>query len=98
MWAVHVRYEKERDGHHKRQNQYQDAFGFNSSCTIADQQVGADGDCCHHTPSRKGGIRFHQAACVYPCEFNTPFMPEIARATTGVGCDAARAWTAEHSI
>jgi hypothetical protein len=41
MWAVHVRYEKERDGHHKRQNQYQDAFGFNSSCTIADQQVGA---------------------------------------------------------
>src|SRR5438046_1088314 len=29
------------------------------------------------------GMRFHHAACVYPCEFNTSFMPEITRAATG---------------
>ena len=27
-------------------------------------------------PQAAGGIRFHHAACVYPCEFNTSFMPE----------------------
>ncbi len=37
------------------------------------------------------GMRFHQAACVYPCEFNTSFMPETARATIGVGCAVAGA-------
>src|SRR5258705_7421792 len=43
------------------------------------------------------GMRFHQAACVYPCEFNTSFMPDTAMATRGVGCAAAGAWTADHS-
>ena len=26
------------------------------------------------------GIRFQKAACVYPCEFNTSFMPATANA------------------
>src|SRR5580765_5003576 len=42
------------------------------------------------------GMRFHHAACVYPCEFNTSFMPEMARATSGVGC-AVRDRTADHN-
>jgi hypothetical protein len=41
-------------------------------------------------PQAASGIRFHQEACVYPCEFNTSFMPELAKATTGVGCAAGR--------
>src|SRR5882762_1510792 len=40
-------------------------------------------------PQAATGIRFHQAACVYPCEFSTPFIPETTRATTGVGCASA---------
>ena len=43
------------------------------------------------------GIRFHQAACVYPCEFNTSFIPETASPITGVGCASAGTWTADHS-
>ena len=35
------------------------------------------------SPHAAIGIRFHQAACVYPCEFNTSFMPETARAHHG---------------
>ena len=35
------------------------------------------------------GTRFPHAACVYPCEFNTSFIPETASATTGVGSAAA---------
>jgi len=35
------------------------------------------------------GIRFHQAACVYPCEFSTSFMPETIIPTINVGCAAA---------
>jgi|SRR5689334_15870857 len=31
------------------------------------------------------GMRFNQAACVYPCELSTSFMPETASATTGLG-------------
>ena len=31
------------------------------------------------------GIRFDQAALADPCEFNTSFMPEMTKATTGVG-------------
>src|SRR5277367_100786 len=42
------------------------------------------------------GIRFHHAACVYPCEFNTSFMPATMRAATGVGCAAAGVSTADH--
>ena len=41
-------------------------------------------------------MRFHHAAWVYPCEFNTSFMPETARAITGVGCAKAGACTADH--
>ena len=44
------------------------------------------------------GMRFHHAACVYPCEFNTSFMPEMARATIGVGWAAAGARAADHSL
>ncbi len=43
------------------------------------------------------GIRFHQEAWVYPCELNTSFMPETARATTGVGCTLAGSRTADHN-
>jgi hypothetical protein len=35
------------------------------------------------------GIRFSQAAWVNPCEFRTSFMPETARAVTGVACAVA---------
>ena len=48
-------------------------------------------------PQASGGIRFHHAACVYPWEFNTSFMPEMAKAMTGVGCEVAGARTADHS-
>ena len=48
-------------------------------------------------PQAAVGIRFHQAACVYPCEFSTSFMPETTRATTGVGFAAAGTRTADHS-
>ena len=44
-----------------------------------------------------GGIRFHHAACVYPCELSTSFMPETAKAITCVGCAMAGARTADHS-
>ena len=37
------------------------------------------------------GMRFHQAACVYPCEFNTSFIPQTTRATMGVGSATAGA-------
>src|SRR4029077_19938983 len=43
------------------------------------------------------GMRFHHAACVYPCEFSTSFMPETTRARGGVGCAAAPGKTADHS-
>ena len=43
------------------------------------------------------GKRYHQAACVYPCEFNTSFMPETARPTGYVGCFAAAACTTDQS-
>ncbi len=43
-------------------------------------------------------MRFHHAAWVYPCEFNTSFMPETARATTGVGCATAGACTSDHIL
>jgi hypothetical protein len=43
------------------------------------------------------GIRFHHAACVYPCEFNTSFMPETTSAAKGVGCEAAGRRTVDHS-
>jgi len=43
------------------------------------------------------GMRFHHAAYVYPCEFNTSFMPEIARASTALGCVAAAGRTADHN-
>src|SRR5579863_872885 len=42
------------------------------------------------------GIRFHHAACVYPCEFSTSFMPATASAITGDGCATAGFWTADH--
>src|SRR5208282_5161756 len=48
-------------------------------------------------PHAAPGIRFHQANCVYPCEFSTSFMPETARAMIGVGWTAARAWTVDHN-
>jgi hypothetical protein len=44
---------------------HQEAFSFGAPCTIADQQVAADGDHSQQSPGRNG-IRFHQAACVYP--------------------------------
>src|SRR4029078_8847273 len=43
------------------------------------------------------GMRFHHAACVYPCEFSTSFMPETTRASGGVGCAAAPGSTEDHS-
>ena len=43
------------------------------------------------------GIRFHQAACVYPCEFSTSFIPTTATAEIGVGCAIAGPRTAAHS-
>jgi hypothetical protein len=43
------------------------------------------------------GIRFHQAACVYPCEFNTSFIPNIARTTMGGGCAPVGARTIDHN-
>src|SRR5580658_4919123 len=42
------------------------------------------------------GMRFHHAACVYPWEFKTSFMPETARAITGDGCATAGFCTADH--
>jgi hypothetical protein len=33
-------------------------------------------------------IRFHHAACVYPCEFKASFMPETGSAIVGAGCAA----------
>jgi len=35
------------------------------------------------SPHAAVGIRFQKAACVYPCEFNTSFMPAMTRAN---GC------------
>ena len=32
------------------------------------------------------GIRFHQAACVYPCEFSTSFIPERISEDNMLGC------------
>src|SRR5579872_4671490 len=43
------------------------------------------------------GIRFHHAACVYPCEFNTSFIPETARATVGVICAPALGRAVDHN-
>ena len=48
-------------------------------------------------PQASIGMRFHHAACVYPCEFRTSFIPETARATIAVGCAAACVPTADHS-
>src|SRR5215469_1531624 len=48
-------------------------------------------------PQAAIGMRFHQAACVYPCEFRTSFIPETARATIAVGCAAASFPTADHN-
>src|ERR1700722_6911031 len=45
----------------------------------------------------EGGIRFHHAACVYPCEFNTSFIPETVNAVSGVGCKLADFSTVDHS-
>ena len=59
-----------------------DAFRLDVAHAIADQQVAADGDRDHQRPGATG-IRFHQAACVYPCEFSTSFMPATANATDG---------------
>ena len=43
------------------------------------------------------GTRFHQAACVYLCEFHTSFMPATTNPTTlDVGYAAAGARTAAH--
>ena len=47
-------------------------------------------------PHADGGMRFHHAAWVYPCEFSTSFMPATASAITGVGCAKAGASTADH--
>jgi len=35
------------------------------------------------------GMRFNHAACVNPCELKTSFIPEAARAATGVDCAIA---------
>src|SRR5262249_14321018 len=32
------------------------------------------------------GILFHHAACAYPSEFNTSFIPDTTSARIGVGC------------
>src|SRR5580698_8133857 len=45
----------------------------------------------------EGGIRFHHAACVYPCEFNTSFIPETASAVRGDGCKLADLSTVVHN-
>ena len=47
-------------------------------------------------PHADVGMRFHHAAWVYPCEFNTSFMPATARAIKGVGCAKAGDCTADH--
>ena len=88
-WAVNFRYEKERDRHHKWQDQHLDAFGFSLSCTIANQQVGADGDRCHHTPSRKGNP-------VPPCSLRVSLgVQHFVHARNGQGehwCRLRRSW------
>src|SRR5215472_2433144 len=43
------------------------------------------------------GMRFHHAACVYPCEFRTSFIPETRRAKTAVGCILVPGLTADHN-
>jgi hypothetical protein len=98
MWAVHVPYEKERDGHHKRQNQYQDAFGFNSSCTIADQQVEQMAIAAIIPQAAKGGFgSTRQPACIpassthHSCQ-KLPGRPLVSAAMQ------PGAWTADHSI
>jgi hypothetical protein len=97
-WAVDVRYEKERDGYQKAVEPTSGFFRFSFSRTVTNQQVATDGDRYHQTQADRG-IRFHQAACVHPCEFNSSFMPETAKATTAVGCVAAGAstWTTARS-
>src|SRR5580704_10278415 len=42
------------------------------------------------------GIRFHQAACVYPCELSTSFIPESMSDASGFGCASAGPRTADH--
>ena len=42
------------------------------------------------------GMRFNQAACVYPLEFKTSFMPVTTVVSTGVGCAAAGTRTVDH--
>lgn len=95
-WSVNVRDEHEGDGGNKRKDQKQ--FGsilYCASRTVAEQQVAAMA-MATISPQAEVGIRFHKAAWVYPCEFNTSFMPETTRATIGVGCAAAGTWTADH--
>src|SRR5271156_4468442 len=45
-----------------------------------------------------GGMRFFQAASVYPCEFSTSFIPETARVVNGVGPAEAGTLTAGQSF
>jgi hypothetical protein len=42
------------------------------------------------------GIRFHQAACVYPWEFNTSFMPPRMKVAIGGGNATTDVEAADH--
>ena len=48
------------------------------------------------SPQAASGMRFNQAAWVYPLEFKTSFMPVTAVVITGVGCASAGTRTVDH--
>src|SRR5208283_2554153 len=48
--AVNVRYEHERDRHNYWKNEEQNLFPFRAPRTVADQEVGANGDDRHQSP------------------------------------------------
>src|SRR6185369_2071687 len=93
MRALNVGNQPKCYGHRERQDQKYTRVP--APRAVPNQQVAAESD-CYHQPHAGVGMRFHHAACVYPCEFNTSFMPEIASATSGVGC-AVRDRTADHN-
>src|SRR6516165_897786 len=82
-WTVQISDGKERDGNDQRQNEKQLGLLF-AMRHVAEQDIAANSD-----QSIKAhvaiGMRFHQDACVYPCEVSTSFRPDTVKATTGVG-------------
>jgi hypothetical protein len=48
--AVHVGYEKERDGNNQRKDEKTPDFVFNAVSIETNKQIAADSDRCHQTP------------------------------------------------